>query len=91
MSNAVWTTRDGRQIPVEELSDQHLFNIIQWLWKQYQINDEAIALEYSMLGYLQGEMAQYQIGSEITTLEYKQAAITYWQGILDKEIHRRTK
>lgn len=91
MSELVWTTRDGDRIPVRELTDRHLFNIIQWLWKQYQMNDEAIALGYSMLGYIQGDMAQYQVESDITHLEQLQAVITFWQGVMDKEVHQRTK
>lgn len=27
----IWTTKDGRQIPYEELEDDHLLNILHWI------------------------------------------------------------
>lgn len=38
----IWVTADGKKIPVEELTDDHLFNIIKHLRGRYSsLRDEA--------------------------------------------------
>ena len=41
----VWETKDGKQIPLKDLTDSHLDNIIQFLIKKEEFDD--IAAEYA--------------------------------------------
>ncbi len=41
----VWTTKDGEEIPIKELSDTHLDNIINMIRRVNEFND--IAAEFS--------------------------------------------
>lgn len=41
----VWTTKDGEEIPIKELSDTHLDNIINMIRRVNELND--IAAEFS--------------------------------------------
>lgn len=41
----VWTTKDGEEIPIKDLSDTHLDNIINMIRRVNELND--IAAEFS--------------------------------------------
>ena len=54
----VWITRDGRGIPIPELGDRHLLNIIRLLRRASLSYTNHMAHRYIVMGYPQGEMAQ---------------------------------
>lgn len=58
----VWRTRDGRLIPLRELDDKHLNNIIAMLDREYKVSK----LAFYMYGPLpNGEMAQMALEQEM--------------------------
>ena len=57
----IWTTRDGEEIPVRELSDSHLTNIVKLLARgaenfKFKLCQEAETFEM----FLQGEIASLE-------------------------------
>lgn len=66
----VWTTRDGREIPVNKMEDQHLVNSIKMLERNAKRDREnAISGAYSICSFLQGEMATMDAENAINYLE----------------------
>ena len=50
----VWTTQDGRQLRMHEITDRHLLNIIRYMKRR---NFAQIQSDYETLCFLQGEAA----------------------------------
>lgn len=60
-SPCIWTTRDGQEIPYDELTDRHLKNIIRML--------NRAAWQMATGPYPNGEMAQDAFDSALNELE----------------------
>ena len=41
----VWVTKDGKEIPINEMTDQHLLNAIEYLTRKREYDE--IAADYS--------------------------------------------
>ena len=65
-----WTTKDGRKIPIKEMSDRHLSNTIAFLRRNagQNILREMTVLNLG-LATTNGEMAQDGIERELAALE----------------------
>ena len=48
----VWTTKDGKVIPIKELSDQHLINIVNMLIYNEQKRQEAEEEENEIMDHM---------------------------------------
>lgn len=65
-----WTTIDGKRIPIPELSDSHLLNIIRMLRRQApHVKEVALEEGYNFLSTLRGEMATYYAEQDIQSVE----------------------
>lgn len=66
----VWITREGTEIPIEEMSDNHLLNAIAYCERRARkMEKDAIAAGYYMLATLQGEMAIMDVEGKLAHLE----------------------
>lgn len=66
----VWTTREGVEMWIRDMTDSHLTNSIRMLERNTKrATEDAIANGYAMLGSLQGEMAQYCVEQELASIE----------------------
>ena len=62
----IWVTKDGREIKIGDMDNDHLINSINMLKRsahQMRLNHEVLG--YSMLGIVNGDMAQYAIENEL--------------------------
>lgn len=57
----IWTTKEGREIPIEKLADSHLINIIKHLRRNATFGLEKVRMNPPCF---QGEMAQYYAEQE---------------------------
>lgn len=62
----VWMTNDGRILKMQEISDSHLLNIINFL-KGKMLS--SISEGYGVLSYLQGEMAIDAVEAQIDLVQ----------------------
>jgi len=53
MKRGYWRTKDGREIPIKELTDKHLLNIKKWIERKAE---EGLIIEY---GFDDGEEVWY--------------------------------
>jgi len=64
-----WTTKDGRKIPINKMSDQHLCNALRMLKRASEFNrEQEINACGSAMCFLQGEMATYYAEQEFDRL-----------------------
>ncbi len=85
--DATWKAKDGRIIPVREMSDEHLFNTLLFLMRQMK-RLEADG-DYSFASGCRGEMASYYAEGEQTGLLKELAAYDAWINLLKREMDRR--
>jgi hypothetical protein len=65
-----WTTKEGKTIPINELEDKHLLNIMNMLMVRAPLIKERVVLEIIRFSdCVNGEMAQLAIDQEIRKLE----------------------
>jgi hypothetical protein len=68
----VWTTKEGITLPIKDMSDQHLLNTINFLFKQAKTMKTQLADHLEMLGWstmeysctTEAEMASYYASHE---------------------------
>jgi len=85
---AVWATKDGRYIPIDELSDPHLHNIIMHLIRRLEKWDCLMDEGYAHLGQV-GEMSSYYMEQELRSLERRRHRTSLWLETMRKERKRR--
>ena len=66
MSNDVWTTKDGTQIKVCDMTDQHLFNTIRMLKRNARYKVTSTLEFYCCTSGPRGDMAQLAFESELS-------------------------
>ena len=65
----LWTTKDGQEIPINQLTDQHLRNICRMLLRNGQASMDSLALHLlEMAATMQGDMAIYALESQAHAL-----------------------
>ena len=65
-----WTTKDGRKIPINKMSESHLLNTIKYIELFADINHiNRVSDGYSFIGSLQGEMAIDAAENAVNSLE----------------------
>lgn len=91
----VWTTRDGRRIPIVAMEDRHLVNTIKYLYRLAAVSLAAeLAAGYSVLGTLNGDMAQFCCEQDLDRMqdteeeEWLESQCPQWPALI-KELNRR--
>lgn len=54
-----WTARDGTQVLIKDMTDDHLINAIRWCRRNEDRIEDETADAYSFAGSTRGEMASY--------------------------------
>lgn len=84
-----WKTKDGRDVKVMEMTDQHLVNTVTFLQRNIDIyKDDELA------GYAHGfggDMASYYAEGSAMAAGDKRAAAEEWLAIMKQEIVRRSQ
>ena len=90
-----WQTKDGTVIPIKDLTDSHLLNIIAYLLRTAPVAHEiAIDSAFIFSSSLRGEMAQYYAEGDchrltrISDEEFIEETIEQWPYLL-REAKRR--
>lgn len=65
MSKEIWTTKDGKKIPIDKLTDKHLGNLIKFMDKWH---DNIMFNLMSMSSIVNGEIALYDLEQTIDTM-----------------------
>lgn len=74
----IWTTRDGTEIKVDDMTTSHIINSIKMLKRALDHWSKEEAAGWSFLSGVQGEMAQYYIEKDLDELGRIQCAISGW-------------
>jgi len=82
----IWTTKDGREIPIKDMSDRHLVNTLNML------NNKGFISHKTMMSYLsgsepQGEMAQLAYEQECDAIF--DAPVCEQMDALEEELEKR--
>jgi len=93
-----WTTKDGTKIKIQDLTNDHLINIIKFL-RRYASKklDEEIDTGYSVLASLGGEMAQFFCEQDLDRLEsmtvddYLSNSFPPYDALLEESFKRKLK
>ena len=80
----LWITKEGQTIPIDELEDRHLLNIIKMMIRQAQKRKKA-AIQYLLCYCPQGEMAEMDWDSSLEDLEE-----SGWEGFLSEKFCEMT-
>ena len=85
----VWTTKDGRKIPVNEMGDTHLINAWKFLdRKETKVREAEMFYNHPIWGP-RGEMAQEAAEQAMGQAYDVQAVCSYWMKIFEKEMKKR--
>lgn len=70
MNRSIWTTKDGKKVPIKDMTDSHLINTIRMLRRVGWYYKEAeLASAYAAASTLQGEMATYYAEGDLDIME----------------------
>jgi len=61
----IWTTRDGREIPVTEMTDSHLVNTYKWLKRQRDTATKYASFIQTFFGLTPGTVAADMVDDEV--------------------------
>lgn len=89
MTDYTWTTSDGREVLVSEMTDRHLINALKWLQRHIQEIDDATDFYFHPFWGPRGEMAQYYAEQEMEQAWERQGAFKAWHKILTEEVEQR--
>jgi hypothetical protein len=82
----VWTTKDGKKIPVCDMTTAHINNAINMLKRNLDVMGD-----FPAYGGFSGDMAQYYAEQEMDDTLAKIRACRAWIKILERELGRRIK
>ena len=69
----VWTTKEGRKMPIRKLEDQHLLNILAYLQRRAPLLKDRESLKLLSLPEPNGDMAQLAFSQDIAYLAEQQS------------------
>lgn len=70
MTEKTWTTKDGREIPIKDMDDQHLLNAARMIYRNADAClQDSIEEGEKILPTLSGEQAQYAVEDELLRLQ----------------------
>jgi len=70
MASDVWTTKDGKAIPISELTDDHLSNIIKMLKSKGWVHSSVWESCLCFAGSCRGDMASYAAEQELDNMRF---------------------
>jgi len=99
-----WITRDGRRIPIRDMSDTHLLNTLALLDRRVRVYEEQTLRElYTLSTWVTGEIATMDIENRIMEIEehgldpaevfepYKELAREAQRRNLDHKLYKETR
>lgn len=85
----IWTTKDGRKVPVELMTNDHLLNAWKFLdRKETKVREAEMFYNHPVWGP-RGEMAQEAAEQAMGHAYDVQAVCLYWMKIFEEEMKRR--
>ena len=65
-----WKTKDGEEIPIKELTDSHILNIMNYFEKNFEVYRQRwLSKAYMFMDSLNGECAKYYCENMIDLVE----------------------
>jgi len=89
MADIKWTTKEGKKIPISEMTNSHLQNCIKLLTRRMEEIQKANRSTWGFAACLQGEQAGYAMDAEIRNLEEQEENIFNARETLQKELDKR--
>ena len=84
---SVWTCKDGRQIPIAKLTDEHLTNIVRFLWRNVEEYRRGLVPSQPCLLY-QGDPNVVEFASSLDDDEVLTKAIRQWVTLKTEVVKR---
>ena len=85
--NILWQTRDGQQIPIRNMADEHLINTLLYLNRRVKLLAEETDAAYSCS--VQGDIASYYAAQGQNDAHAKETACRMWIELFKRELDRR--
>jgi len=84
-----WTTKEGKQLLITNLSDKHLINIYRMIKRRIGAVNDAMAMLYGAMDSMSGEMAIASFNAPLMELGDEGTVLDYMLYYIKKEIDAR--
>ena len=89
MEKAIWITQNGRKIPIDQMTNNHLLNTHRFVRRKLVEANELEMFAYSPFAPSEGTIAADDLEKCLNDLWEQKFALSSWEERIDKDIARR--